>query len=188
MNKNKTTLLKSKFKNYTIASKGFTIIEMVVTMAIIAILLLIAIPSFTGYISSAESTKTDVYAGAINTAVIQTLFPYNKEKISTYEDLNNKDSNDTNSPERDKILRLADLPAGDTIEFQFYDKDNVPSLNSYTYPAGVTDNTWIVYIPTDKIANIATTSIFDFSRDVIVITPRYATPRKKYVNSISVAS
>lgn len=164
---------------YSYASKGFTLIEMVVVLAIIGILILIAVPSFTHYIDTTEETETNVYAASINTAVIQTLFPYNTQKISKYTDLNN-----TSSAERQKILRLADLPEGDTIQFLYYGPNNIPKLSTFVYPAGITDKTWIVYIPTNS-STFTTDSIFNFELDVIVFSPKYTT-LKKFANSVSV--
>lgn len=52
-------------------SKGFTIVELVVTMAIIAILVLIAVPQYTKYIQNANDVKYTSEGGEIYTAIVE---------------------------------------------------------------------------------------------------------------------
>lgn len=168
-----------KYNKKPFALKGFTIIEIVVTLAIIGILMLMVVPSFTSYYNNASDTEYDVNAAAINTAVIQTLFPNNGEVVSEYADLNS-----ASSPERDKILRLADLPDGYTIDFRYYDINDVPLLSEYKEET-LNDSTWVVYIPVDEDDLVTSTAVFDFTLDVLIFTPDCRTI-KKYANTNSV--
>ncbi len=50
--------------------KGFTILEVIITMSIISILMLAAVPSFLNYLSDARELQLDISATTINKAVI----------------------------------------------------------------------------------------------------------------------
>lgn len=54
-------------------NKGFTIVELIVVMAIIAILILIAVPAFTKYIDRAKRTSEMGTASTINKSYIATI-------------------------------------------------------------------------------------------------------------------
>lgn len=70
-------------------NKGFTIVELVVVMAIIAILVLIAVPQYTRYIQMANDTKYMSEGSEIYTAIIESMEelvvkgenPYDIDKI-----------------------------------------------------------------------------------------------------------
>lgn len=64
-------------------SRGFTIIELIVVMAVIAILILIAIPTFTKYMKEAEKTRemanaSTIYKAAVNSVLEDYTLPEDK--------------------------------------------------------------------------------------------------------------
>lgn len=58
--------MKKMLKN----KKGFTLVELVVVIAILAILALILVPSITGYVSKAETSRDQANARTLYTAAL----------------------------------------------------------------------------------------------------------------------
>lgn len=61
-----------------VKSKGFTIVELIVVMAILAILIIIAVPSLTKYLENAESTSdlgtaNALYSSAMSSCVNESI-------------------------------------------------------------------------------------------------------------------
>lgn len=57
-----------------IKNKGFTIVELIVVMAIIAILILIAVPTFTKYMEKADKTREVANASTIYKSTVASIF------------------------------------------------------------------------------------------------------------------
>ncbi len=130
--------------------KGFTIVELIVVMAIIAILTLIAVPTFTKFIDDAAETTTEANARTLYevamTEVVSTVT--SPEDYATFADLS------------DEIATGANI-TGAVVTTTAYKIGTVPTDDA-------TDG-WNIYVPTtdgsETIANINT------SEDIYIQSP-----------------
>ncbi len=146
---------------------GFTIVEVVIVMAIIAILTATAVPIFRNIVTNKNETQMNLTAATINNAIIEVMVREHGQPII--------DLNDTNSTYYQEIINKIDIEAGETINFKTYDsgtKSDLPDLSSYN----AEPNVWVVYIPEDRADNT-----YDFNEDIVIFTPAYKTV-KMYVN------
>ncbi len=135
-------------------TKGFTIVELIVVLAILGILMAIAIPMYGKYIKQGDEANTAVTASAINNAVITTLFEQHGEPTFTL---------DSSTPEFDEILRLSEIDSDETLEFRYYSNtSDLPTVDNFSQ----LENTWVVYIPQDS-----TNNTFNFEEDVVIYPP-----------------
>ncbi len=147
------------FKNHKIyksKSKGFSLVELIIVMAIIGILAAIAVPMYGKYVKEGKNATAQASASAINNAVVRTLFEKHEEVI------------DVNALTQDyaTILQQAKLESTQTLEFRYYSTNaDLPTKANFTQLA----NTWVVYIP--QTTNQNNQNVFDFTRDVVVYTP-----------------
>ncbi len=136
------------------ASKGFTLVELIIILAILGILMAIAIPMYGKYVNKGKNTEAQTTAIAINNAVIKTLFEKNGEPTIDF-------SSDTTVSK--EITNNAKLSSTETLEFHYYNADtktDLPNKTNFTQK----ENTWVVYIP-------QTNNNFAFESDVVVFTP-----------------
>ncbi len=146
-------LNKIKFKNKK-KSKGFSLVELIIILAILGILMAIAVPMYGKYVSKGKSTSAQATANNINSAVVRTLFEKNGD--ATF-DIN------SSTQEFQDILKLSNLESAETLEFKYYNAEtnaDLPNKTNFTQK----ENTWVVYVPQ---AN----NTFAFEEDVVVCTP-----------------
>jgi len=75
-----------KAKNMRDAESGFTLIELMIVVAIIGILAAIAIPSYQEYIARAQATESVVLLGALRSPIVE--YYDSQGALPTFADLN----------------------------------------------------------------------------------------------------
>ncbi len=146
--------------------QGFTIVELIVVLAILGILIAIAVPMYTKYINNGKTTEATTTANAINNAVIQTLFDKNNEPTFSIT---------SSTSEFEEIITLSKLESTETLEFLFYSSNSdLPTIENFQQK----ENTWVVYLPQDSTDNT-----FDFEKDVVVYSPTSYEPMM-FINGV----
>ncbi len=125
--------------------KGFTIVELIVVMAIIAILTLIAVPTFTKFLDDANETQETANAKTLYNAAMSVVVDASIDGATT-----------------------ADLAA---IEQDVQDTANIqePAVNVVAAPGAAVENQWVVAIPFDATNNI------DEEGEITIFAPSGAT-------------
>ncbi len=151
-------------------NKGFTIVELIVVMAIIAVLILIAVPTFTKYLEDANQTSELGTASSIYKSAITTI---------TSESLNGPvdtavDSSDTSD------VTLATLEAEVVAGVSNSISANELSVGIYTSGTPTVSlgsaTEWVVLYP-------ATGTVIDATGDIYIISPNATeADRKVYRN------
>ncbi len=134
-------------------NKGFSVVELIVVLAILGILMAIAVPMYNKYLNKGDDATATTSANGINNAVIRTLFEKNGEPIFPIND---------GTAEYTEIMELSDLNDGERLSFTYYDAGT--TLTSSDYPQD--DNAWIVCLPQNPTDNT-----FDFESDIYIYTP-----------------
>ncbi len=179
----------SKLK-LTYKRKGFTIVELIVVMAILAILTLIAMPIFKNYIEKAEDTKEVANVNTAFEAAFAAVTQEYTNPTSTYKTPGYDTSNNGLSKVKPKppelyynILEYANI-TDDNVEVYTIKKGN--KLNDFTYENTYPNadknkqfvDEWSILIPidSDKNANV------DISGNIYVIPPAFRPERYVYKN------
>lgn len=133
-----------KLKEFKKNKKGFTLVEVIVVLVILAILMAIAIPSFMGYINKAKEREQDLTARNVYLATSTVAAEY----LQTHTSQEVKDYIDNDTPAA--LQEISDL-AGVTINADeltvTWDESNgnllgVASItyNGRTYPAAANNS------------------------------------------------
>ncbi len=143
-------------------NKGFTIVELIVVMAIIAVLILIAVPTFTKYLEDANKTSelgsaSNIYKSAITTATSESLNGPITVAAAKGTDAAKADSD----IEKSIIEGVSNTFSGDEIIVNTYVKDSVPTTSGNT-------TQWVVYY---YASGAATTDKVDISEDIYLFSP-----------------
>ncbi len=174
---------KQKFKH-----KGFTIVELIIVMAIIAILTLIAVPTYTKFIKNAEQTKEAANADICYTAAYSVMLeeyynPTATYKTPAYDSSNNGLKED--SALYQNIVELANIP-GENVEVYTVKKGN--SLNDFNYEHVDTENysdqfvdEWSIILPIDGDTNAS----IDLTGDIYIVPPALREERFVYKNGVN---
>ncbi len=139
-------------------TKGFTIVELIVVLAILGILMAIAIPMYGKYLNKGKNATASVTANAINNAVVRTLFAENGNP--TFEI-----SSTSNTEYYNEVTGLSKLSEGETLEFKYYNaetKSDLPTADNFTQK----ENVWVVYLPQNPTDNT-----FAFDKYAYIYTP-----------------
>ncbi len=167
--------------------KGFTIVELIVVMAIIAILTLIAVPTFTKYIDKAEDTTEAANAKTLYTVAFtilteETVSP-SGETYNTpgYDSSNNGLSH--NSELYKSIESIANIPLENTQTLEVYTVKTGKEINDFNYEnvdiENYSDqfvNEWSVILPIDGDKNAS----LDADGSIYVIPPAFKQERYVY--------
>ncbi len=175
--------------------KGFTIVELIVVMAIIAILTLIAVPMFKNYIEKAEDTKeianaNTAYEAAFAAVMQENINPTCTYKTPGYDTSNNGLSKAKPTPPElyYNILEYANI-TDDNVEVYTIKKGN--KLNDFTYENTYLDpdpvkkqyvDEWSILIPIDNDKN----AHVDISGNIYVIPPAFKPERYVYKNGAKI--
>ncbi len=135
--------------------KGFTIVELIVVMAIIAILTLIAVPTFSKFLDQADSTAELADADSLYTL---TMSEVTSQAVSATPDLLTVDAEITSSLAT-SIENAANFNGTDIV-FMAYATDA-------TAPTDATVDKWTVYVPVDGTE----TGTADPAGDIVIVTP-----------------
>lgn len=148
-------------------NKGFTIAELIVVMAIIAILILISVPAFTKYIDDANNTSdiataNTLYKSALS-AVVEDYTSTTHTPVITDADISITDDgigkNIINGVDG---LKGADGSAKIRV-IGYYSTPPTERLDS------TTEGTWEVYIPTTSATIVA--GVADITQNIYIISP-----------------
>ncbi len=138
--------------------KGFTIVELIVVMAIIAILTLIAVPTFSKFLDQANDTAegadaSTLYKVTMNEVISESVAPTPEDLGSiAFDDISGKDIGVA-------IKSAANFQGTDIVVKANVAKTTLPTDNT----EGTGDGDWHVYIPvTNKNAD-ETGNIYVFS-------------------------
>ncbi len=134
-------------------NKGFTIVELIVVMAIIAILILIAVPTLTKYLEDANNTSELGSANAIYKSAISTIV---SESVADDVLIN------------DVVLGELEDSIVDGVAQSFSDGDI--TVDTYASPATTwakTEGKWTVYF--EETGD--TTNAIDPAGDIYIVSP-----------------
>ncbi len=134
--------------------KGFTIVELIVVMAIIAILTLIAVPTFTKFIDDAEETTTDANARTLHELAMT-------EMVSTVTDPTNYTSFDDINTEIENGANMNNVE----IVTDSYKDGETPTSTA------ATSGTWKIYLPTTNDGGLPVVADINTSGDIYIISP-----------------
>lgn len=178
-------IILKKHRDFSVKNKGFSIIELIVVMAIIAILILIAVPTVSMYIARANEQSIDTTASTIQTVVRTTLRDLDGRTdipVTIYADgsnLHNEILTGSSLSPLDSILRIneynvTDLPEIEDVEL------STPARPNFT--------TWVVFLPNHTLTAPAPTDTFnlDLSYPIITFCIRDDEPTQVYNNGLNV--
>ncbi len=151
--------------------KGFTIVELIVVMAIIAILTLIAVPTFSKFLDQADDTA--------QLADADSLYTLTMSEVTLQATLTTPDNltvgNEITTSLAVNIERDANLDTD--IVFKAYATGTTPTITP-------TENAWTVYIPVDG----ATAGHADPAGDIWIDTPKAGDDNFKNGNPVATAT
>lgn len=174
---------------YTFKNKGFSMIELVVVMAIIAILTLLAIPSIGRYLEQTRQKGIDTAAATIHTVTrvkLSDLDGRTGTPISIYD----SDSNLYNEIFRGSSLSTMDS----TLVIQSYQFDALPNTTTIeaqvhdTIPNNAIFTNWVVCLPNHYLtaSDPADKINLDLEYPIIIFCVRDGVPTQIYNNGLNV--
>lgn len=177
-------IFSKKHKSFSIKSRGFSIVELIIVMAIIAILILIAVPTVGTYIDRANEQRIDTSASTIHTVTRATLRDLDgRTDIPTtiYAD---------GSHIQNEILTGSSLSTLDSVlRIDAYDFTTLPTISDVEtlIPARPNFTTWAVFLPNHTPASTDTINL-DLSYPIIIFCIRDDEPIRVYNNGLNVTS
>lgn len=176
-----------KHKCYSIKNKGFSLTELVIVMAIMAILILIAVPSVSKFISQADNQSVDTAAATIHTvtrAKLRDLDGRTDIPTSIYA----VDSNLYNV-----IFSGSNLSHLDSKLFiDSYNYKNLPTITDVESKISATPNytTWVMYLPNHTLSDPAPTDTInlDLSYPILIFCIIDGEPTRVYNNGLNVTA
>jgi len=124
-------------KNKINFKKGFTMIEIIVVFAVIAILVAIAIPTMTHYIDAARNNELSANANGVYCAALVVYHETNAEAGS----VKPSDWTDSSSPQSKRIKELSDVnPSNFKVDFDTNGKPVKIQVKNGTHTAILTPN------------------------------------------------
>ncbi len=151
--------------------KGFTIVELIVVMAIIAVLILIAVPTLTKYLDDANATSELGSASAIYKSAIASGLSESLDGDITV--------NEAISPTGDLVTSITE-----GVSNSFEDGDIVVRTyvdGSEPKAADGDETTWYVYYQASNSGD-ADKDIIDPSQDIYLVSPNVDDERNLYKN------
>ncbi len=162
---------------------GFTIVELIIVMAIIAILILIAVPTLSKYLDDANNIAE---MGSADVLYTSTLSAVVNESIKGTK-FNSPTSKNNYALSHDSELYL-DITGGTTDDYttEVYTVKSGDEINYFDYVHVGNDgeqfvNEWSVILPIDNDKN----GSLDISGDIYIIPPAYKSERFVYKNGVN---
>ncbi len=167
-------------------NKGFTLIEMIIVVAILGIILLFTVPSLGYFANETVEVDLDAKSVALNRSIIGTLVDFsNKDVTKTFYLTSNSGSNPNTTTPLFKDIGLENSDVFITVSTntdQFNKGNNGDgSLTEHkdtVLPANPDD--FVVVIPVHD----TTSNIFDVTSDIYIYQPQTAKNPKTYKNGV----
>ncbi len=168
--------------------QGFTIVELIVVMAILAILTLIAIPTFAKFINQAEKTAEGANADTYYTAAYSALIDEVSNPTGTYNTPKFDSSNNGLEHNTELYVKIADILEIPNENMEVYTVKTGNQINDFnyenmditTYSEQFVDE-WSIIMPIKDAKN----STLDLYGDIYIIPPAFKSGRFVYKNGIN---
>ncbi len=165
--------------------KGFTIVELIIVMAIIAILTLIAVPMFKKYLTNAEKTKEVANAKTCYSAAISAVIDENISPTGTYNTPGFDSSGSGLSHDSALYKKIYELTNITNENLEVYTVRSGNTLKNFNYVHVDTESyseqivdEWSIIIPITGAKNAS----IDPHGDIYIIPPGFKSERWVYKN------